>query len=269
MGLNGVWRSHKQLDLSSLPVMCLWCGECIICSLWSQNFQNVICYKSLLLSLNIDEHLTSFSPSPPLTLILSSPAVLCSFWGKALHLSFHFCPLSHFSLRPSLLPFSRPSLIILSIYLSVFFCVCHFLLYPCCFSSSHLQLAVSAVSWVHYVVVAAGDIELCAAGGGHHILPDHRETLQGVQREVPEASGTLGQRQQTEGWKAEERLECLFLMHSLESCVSWFNTWSLFFSDNACTVMSTTVCVSPQHPTRYKFLTQIRTGSLTAISINY
>ena len=49
------------------------------------------------------------------------------------------------------------------------------------------------------MVVAVGCTELCAAGGDHHLLPDHRATLQGVQREVREAPGTLGHGQQTEG----------------------------------------------------------------------
>lgn len=55
------------------------------------------------------------------------------------------------------------------------------------------------------MVVAAGCAELRAAGGDRRLLPDHRATLQGVQREVPEATRTLGHRQQTEGRPTEER----------------------------------------------------------------
>lgn len=55
------------------------------------------------------------------------------------------------------------------------------------------------------MVVGGRCIELCAAGGGGRLLTDHWATLQGVQREEPEATRTLGDRQQTEGRQAEER----------------------------------------------------------------
>lgn len=65
--------------------------------------------------------------------------------------------------------------------------------------------AGAAAAGLHNVVVAARRVGLCAAGGGHRLLPDHRPALQGVQREEPEASGPVGDGQQTERRTAEAR----------------------------------------------------------------
>lgn len=55
------------------------------------------------------------------------------------------------------------------------------------------------------VVVAARRVGLLTSGGRRRLLPDHRPTLQGVQREESEASGAVGDGQQTERRQAEER----------------------------------------------------------------
>lgn len=67
--------------------------------------------------------------------------------------------------------------------------------------------AAKAVQFGHYVVVDPRRIELYSFGGSCHLLSDNRATLQGVQWEESEASGTLGDRQQTERRQAEERWE--------------------------------------------------------------
>lgn len=67
------------------------------------------------------------------------------------------------------------------------------------------------------MVVGVRYIELCAAGVGCHLLRDNWATLQLVQREVPEASRTPGNRHQTERGQAEKRYEGVFVMKSLES----------------------------------------------------
>lgn len=63
------------------------------------------------------------------------------------------------------------------------------------------------------MVVDPRRIELYSFGGGCHLLSDNRATLQGVQREEPEASGTLGDRHQTERRQAEERCERTHTTH--------------------------------------------------------
>ncbi len=64
------------------------------------------------------------------------------------------------------------------------------------------------------MVVGARCVELCSAGVGRHLLFDHRATLQGVQREVPEAARTLGNRQQTERRQTEERYESFWCLET-------------------------------------------------------
>lgn len=153
------------------------------------------------------------SPEPSILLVLLSTPhfnllLLCSvvlfLRGKPCwRVAFYLTTLTRFALCLSLLPSSYhfSFWIILLIYLSVFFCISPSSPTVC----SPPLCPVSAVHWAHYVVVAAGRIELCAAGGRRHLLPDHRATLQSVQREVPEATWTLGHRQQTEGRQAQER----------------------------------------------------------------
>lgn len=70
----------------------------------------------------------------------------------------------------------------------------------------HIPAGVAAAGG-HDVVVAARRVGLCAAGGGHRLLPDHWPALQGVQREEREASGPIRDGQQTERRQAEARWE--------------------------------------------------------------
>lgn len=55
------------------------------------------------------------------------------------------------------------------------------------------------------MVVAARRVGLLASGDRRGLLPHHGPALQGVLREEPEASGALGDGQQTERRQAEER----------------------------------------------------------------
>lgn len=181
---DGIWFGVCECDeltnsrLSSPPVSWPGRGECAV---WSTSFGFRISKMSCVTRLSVSLVDKTLSASSSLHLFLHIPL-------RPLHL---FLSLS---LPPSSRLPSSPL--------------------DCCSSPSssssfflHTFFAAVAASVGHNVVVAARRLGLLASGGSHRLLPHHRPALQGVQREEPEASGAVGDGQQTERRQAEERWE--------------------------------------------------------------